>query len=122
MLTCAMADGLMIITAAGKLSRDDLASFSAEFERATREQKNLPLLIDARTLKGYELGALWDDIKFDLAHRDDFGAMAVVGDERWKEWGTKFSKPFFKAKLRHFTSNQITEAEAWLRTQRPMRA
>ena len=122
MLTCAMADGQMIITASGKLSRDDLAAFAAEFERAMQEQRNIPLLIDARNLKGYEPGALWEDIKFDLAHRDDFGAMAVVGDERWKEWGTKFSEPFFTTELRHFTSNQITEAEAWLRTQRPMRA
>lgn len=122
MLTCTMADGLMIVTASGRLSREDIASFATEFEKELQERRNVPMLIDARALEGYEPGALWEDIKFDVAHRGELGPMAVAGDERWKEWGTKLSKPFFKAELRHFGSDRMAQAEAWLRGQRASRS
>lgn len=118
MLTANVDDGLMIITVSGKLTREDFASFAPEFEQVAREQARVPMLIDARALEGYEAGALWDDLRFDLAHRREFGPMAIIGDERWKEWGSKLFGLFFGAEIRHFGSGRIGEAKEWLRAQR----
>lgn len=54
-------------------------------------------------------------MKFDATHQDAMERIAIVGENQWEEWGTKLSKPFFKADVRFFTPGRAAEARAWLR-------
>ena len=66
------------------------------------------MLIGARELQGWSgLESMWQDLKFDAAHQGSFGPTAVVGNARWQEWGTKLSRPFFKAEMQFSTLTKL---------------
>ena len=70
----------------------------------------------APDFSGWDLGGLWQDLKFDLAHKDRFGWIAIVGDKKWEEWGTKLSDLLFhSAQMCFFWPDQRTQGERWLR-------
>lgn len=85
------------------------------FERLVQELGPVAMLIDVTALEGWDAQGLWRDLRFDATHQNAFGPMAIVGDERWQGWGTKLSKPFFKAEMRFFRPEQIDGARHWLR-------
>lgn len=109
-------DGVVVVvTASGRLSDEDYKRFVPEFEGlAARAGGPLRMLVELVDFQGWEPRALWDELRFDAAHRDAFGRMAVVGDKAWQEWGTKLSKPFFAAEMRFFEPSRIDAARDWL--------
>ena len=106
----------LVIRAGGTLSKQDYEAAVPEIENALRQRAGRPLrvLILLEGFRGWEIDALWQELKFDMRHNDDFGRIAVVGDSRVQEWGTKLSKPFFDAELRYFDEAEREAAEAWL--------
>jgi hypothetical protein len=48
--------------------------------------------------QGWDPSALWDEIKFDLRHANDFERVATVGDNVWERVMWILIKPFTKAK------------------------
>ena len=72
------------------------------------------LMIVLERFKGWEIGALWEDLKFYVGHRRDFERISVVGHSRLEEWGTLLSRPFFGAKMRFFDVEDRDTAAAWL--------
>ncbi|SIO47487.1 SpoIIAA-like [Rhodovulum sp. ES.010] len=74
----------------------------------------LRLLIRLEDFRGWDISALWRDLKFDLKHRGDFGRIAVVGETSLEEWGTALSAPFAKAEMRFFPVAEEALARTWL--------
>ncbi len=115
MLTIERSDSdIFVIRASGKLSKSDYETFVPAFERVTAEHGPIRILIELEDFEGWELPALWEDLKFDMSHQDDIGRLALVGDRTWQEWGTRLSKPFFRAEMRFFRPEQRAEARSWL--------
>lgn len=115
MLTMETADsGIVLIKASGRLSKADYDRFVPEFERIARARGPVRMLIDLHDFHGWDLPGLWEDLKFDTTHQNDMGRVAIVGDRAWQEWGTRLSKPFFKAEMRYFDQNEARNAQAWL--------
>lgn len=106
--------GIVAIKASGKLSKSDYDRFVPEFERIARTSRPLRILIELDDFRGWELPALWEELKFDTTHQSDMGRVAVVGEKAWQEWGTQLSKPFFKAEMRYFDHDHAADARAWL--------
>jgi len=105
----------LVCRVAGRLSRKDYQAAIPELENALALAKRpLRLLIVLEDFHGWEIGGLWEELRFDVRHKDDFGRIAVVGDSKLEQWGTYFSKPFFGAEMRYFDWNDRGEAEAWL--------
>jgi hypothetical protein len=65
---------------------------------------------------GMEAAALWDDTKFGLKHRKDFGKMALVGARRWMEWMMKFFAPMMAGEIKSFPREQLKEAWDWVKS------
>ena len=63
---------------------------------------------------GWQVGALWEDIKFDAKHFRDIERLALVGDRQWEKGMAVFCKPFTTAKVRYFPSEKLDEAANWL--------
>jgi hypothetical protein len=115
MLTMATDDaGIVTIQAAGRLTKADYDRFVPEFERIARARGTLRLLVELDDFRGWDLPALWQELKFDVAHHKDMGRVAIVGDKAWQKWGTLLSKPFFRARTRYFERGQAADARAWL--------
>lgn len=117
MLAAQEHQGLLQIRAGGRLSGTDYGPLSPLFERiASRDTGAVPMLIELLPdFAGWDLAGLWRDLKFDIRHNDLFGRIAIVGNRKWEEWGTKLFDPLFRAEMRFFPADRRDEGEAWAR-------
>ncbi|MGD8416832.1 MAG: STAS/SEC14 domain-containing protein [Pseudomonadales bacterium] len=114
-----VTDGVAIVDAAGKLTRDDYATLDDEIDEAMEAAAPRLLLIRLRDFQGWEPQALWKDIELDLKHRKTFERIAVVGRSTAAEWMTRLFKPFTAAEVRYFDEDQAEGAIGWLRETAP---
>ncbi|WP_029058926.1 STAS/SEC14 domain-containing protein [Stappia stellulata] len=106
---------LIVIRASGTLTTQDYESAVPELEHALDLANGaLRVLVRLEDFRGWEIGALWQELKFDLKHLNDFGRIAVVGEGRLEDWATRLSAPFTKAETRFFPLEKEAEAHAWL--------
>lgn len=110
---------LITVRASGKLTAEDYDAALPELEQAM-DNAGVPLrlLIRLEDFHGWEIRALWSELKFDLKHRSDPGRVAVLGETAIEEWGTRLSAPFAKAEMRFFSLDCVDEALDWLRLDR----
>ena len=98
----------------GKLTHADYEHFVPEFERLLKAHGNLRVLFNMADFHGWEMKALWDDIKFDLQHFSDIEKLGMVGDARWEKWMAVFCQPFTSARIKFFLPGEETSARQWL--------
>jgi hypothetical protein len=98
----------------GKLTKADFEQFVPEFERLVQKYGKLRLLFDLTGFNGWDVDALWDEIKFDIKYFSDYEMIAIVGDKKWHHSMAVFSKPFINAKIQYFDHDNIDEARKWL--------
>jgi hypothetical protein len=98
----------------GKLTKADYEHFAPEFERLLRLRGKLRVLFDMTGFHGWDAGALWEDIKFDIKHFADIERLAMVGDKKWQHGMATFCKPFTKATIRYFDHADSVQARSWL--------
>ncbi|NNE66232.1 MAG: STAS/SEC14 domain-containing protein [Pyrinomonadaceae bacterium] len=107
-------NGVLTINVSGSLTKEDFDRHLPELEILLEQQDMLRFFIKLEDFSGYELDALWEDIKFDHKHKNQYGKTAIVGEKRWEEWGTKLSSLFFDAKMKFFYNDQSDEAWKWV--------
>jgi hypothetical protein len=105
---------LIVVHVSGKLEAADYEHFVPEFEKLVRQHGKLRVLFSMVGFHGWEAGALWDDIKFDMKHGSDIERLAMVGEKKWQQGMAAFCKPFTKAKIRYFDHAEEAEARKWL--------
>jgi hypothetical protein len=105
---------ILVVHVSGKLAKADYEHFVPEFDRLVRLHGKLRVLFDMTGFHGWETGALWEDIKFDVKHFADIERLAMVGDSKWEQGMATFCKPFTKAVIRYFDHAKADDARAWL--------
>ena len=105
---------MLVVNLSGKLVKADYPGFVSEFERLLRQHGKMRVLFDMTGFTGWDAGAAWEDIKFDLKHFADIERLAMVGDKQWQHGLTVIFKPFTKATIRYFDHADATEARKWL--------
>jgi hypothetical protein len=98
----------------GKLHDEDYKQFVPAIDAAVASQGKVRLLAEFHDFHGWDLHALWDDIKFSTTHCTKIDRIALVGDKAWEKWMASVCKPFTMAKIRYFESTEIDAAWAWL--------
>lgn len=99
----------------GKLHDEDYKHFVPLVEAAVSSaQGKVRLLAWFHDFHGWDLHALWDDIKFATKHCLDIERIALVGEKKWEEWMAKVCKPFSMAKIRYFDAKDLDAAWSWL--------
>jgi hypothetical protein len=105
----------IVVRASGVLSARDYQYAIPEIEHAMELSKGpLRVMLRLEDFHGWEIGALWRELKFDLGHRGEFGRIAVIGETDLEEWGTTLAAPFAKAEMRFFPISREAEADDWL--------
>lgn len=102
---------------AGKLTdRDYQEILIPHLEALMRQHGKVRLLCCLEEdFAGMEAGAMWDDAKFFLPHKDDFEKMAMVGGPRWMQLGVKLFASLMQGEARVFAAGQLPEAWEWIR-------
>jgi hypothetical protein len=98
----------------GKLHDEDYQHFVPVIDAAVAKHGKVRLLAQFHDFHGWDMHALWDDIKFSTTHCTKIDRIALVGEEAWEKWMAKVCKPFTMAKLRYFDASEIDAARAWL--------
>lgn len=99
----------------GKLHDADYKTFVPMVDTAIATGGKVRLLAQFDDFHGWDMHALWDDIKFATTHRTKIERIALVGDKAWEKWMATVCKPFTMAKVRYFDAASIDSAWAWLR-------
>lgn len=108
-------DDVIELRASGTLTTNDYETAIPELEHAMELSEGpLRILVRLEDFRGWEIGALWRELEFDLEHRGDLGRIAVIGETKYEEWGTSLSAPFTKAGMRFFTTDNEADAYEWL--------
>lgn len=98
----------------GKLHDDDYKQFVPVVDAAIAQRGKVRMLAQFHDFHGWDLHALWDDIKFSTSHCTKIDRIALVGDKTWEKWMAKVCKPFTMAKTRYFDVTQFDAAKTWL--------
>ena len=104
------------MTIKGKLTHQDYAIMIPIIEDTIKNTPNpkIKILVNALELEGWELEAMWDDLKFGLKHNKEFDKIAYVGTKTWEEYGVKLSNWFTSGELKYFKDE--LSAKSWLIT------
>lgn len=99
----------------GKLLKEDYKEFVPKLEALIEEYGAIHCYMEMTDFGGMELGAIWEELKFDCKHGSKVEKCAVVGDKTWEKWATQLSRPFFyNAKLKYFDVSEKDAAWEWL--------
>jgi hypothetical protein len=105
---------LLVVHVIGTLVKADYGPFVSDFERLLRLHGKLNVLFDMTGFHGWDAGAAWKDLKFDVKHFADIERLAAVGDKKWQHGVAELFKPFTKAAIRYFDQADAAEARQWL--------
>jgi hypothetical protein len=98
----------------GKLHDEDYKAFVPLVDAELAKGGKVNVLVQFHDFHGWDLHALWDDIKFAATHCTKIKRVAIVGEETWEKWMAVVCKPFTMAKVRYFDADEIEMAKAWI--------
>jgi hypothetical protein len=105
---------IITVKVSGKLTRQDYDVFVPEIERSIGEFGKIRILFEMEDFHGWDAGALWEDLKFDLRHFSDIERIAFLGDKAWEKGMSIFCRPFTTAQIKYFDLTQREQAMEWL--------
>ena len=112
--------GVLGFKVTGKMTDEDIKAFEPQIEFLIRERKHKPIgiLADLSQMRGAELKARWDEMRFLQKHTDHIARMAVVGADRWEEAMALLTAgaAVLQAETRYFDESEILRAWEWVRT------
>lgn len=108
------ANKLVTINVSGKLTTRDYDKAIPELEQAiAAAQGALNAVIVLDDLRGWDIGALWKDLAFDVRHYDDFRRIAIVGQTDAEKAGASISSALTGAEVEFFVFDEIDDAREW---------
>ena len=103
---------IFALKVSGKLDKSDYERFIPVLEQAIEKHGKISLLLQIDEIDKMTAGALYNEIKFDLKHRDSFNKIAVYGTEQFNEYTQKAVDAFFTGEVKFFASE--SQASTWL--------
>lgn len=105
---------ILEIRLTGKLVAADYEMFLPAVERLVKQHGKLRLLVDLSDFHGWTVGALWQDLKFEIRHFADIDRLAIIGEAKWEQGMAAFCKPFTTAEVHYFDHTKPSEARDWV--------
>ena len=98
----------------GKLSAEDYKVFEPGVEKLVADAGKIKVLMLMHDFHGWDMGAVWEDIKFATKHCHDISKVAMVGENEWEKWMAKICKPFTMSSIKYFAAGEQEAARMWL--------
>lgn len=97
-----------------KLHDEDYEQFVPVVDAVLAIYDKVRLLAVFHDFHGWDLPALWDDVKFAATHGNKVDRVAIVGDKKWEKWMAMICKPFTGAEVRYFDAADLEKAWDWI--------
>lgn len=98
----------------GKLHDEDYKHFVPEIDQAIASHGKTRILAKFHDFQGWDIHALWDDIKFSTEHCTKIDRIALVGESSWEKYMASVCKPFTMATIKYFDTKELDKAWAWI--------
>lgn len=109
------SNNLYVVRFSGVAKRSDFAADQAVLARAIDAGAQPRVLAVLENFGGWEKGADWNDLDFQLTHGSEIAKIAIVGEPRWEAEALAFAGAGFRrAPVKYFAADQEAEARAWL--------
>lgn len=116
MITFKKADSRIVeLDFEGEITGEDYKQVRPQIEAVMREKGKVKFLMDLTKAKGFSLGAMIQDIRFDIGHFKNIGATAVIASQKTYELATKAINAIYPEKVYHFGDQ--ASALTWLKGQ-----
>jgi anti-anti-sigma regulatory factor len=76
-----VSDRVVELDFQGEITAADYKSVKPKIEEVMSQTGKVKFLMDLTDVKGFDLGAVYQDIKFDLEHFKNIGATAVIASK-----------------------------------------
>jgi hypothetical protein len=106
--------GVIEVHVRGRLTKEAYDAFVPLTEKRIAEHGKVRMLVVLEDFHGWHLGALWEDLEFDLAHFNHIERLALVSESTWERGMAIFCPPFTTARIEYFDSSEIERARAWI--------
>jgi len=106
--------GAMAYRVTQPLSRDEVRDMAVEIEGEINAFGKTRVLIDLQSFPYAELGAFWEDLKFDVKYARAIERFALVGGGEVEKWSVRIFAALTWTKCRCFGAGQVEEAWSWL--------
>ncbi|MCG8587523.1 MAG: STAS/SEC14 domain-containing protein [Pirellulales bacterium] len=106
--------GVLEVKASGKLSAADYEILEPGVDSFIESQGKIKILFQMHDFHGWEVGAVWEDIKFATKHCAHISKIAMVGETTWEKWMSVICKPFTLSSIKYFDAGEGEAARAWL--------
>jgi hypothetical protein len=105
---------MLELKASGKLTADDYETLEPGVEKLIESSGKIKILFIMDDFHGWDLGAVWEDIKFATKHCRDIERIAMVGENAWEKWMATICKPFTMSSIKYFDAGEDEAAREWL--------
>ena len=105
---------LVKLRASGQLTKQDYDRVIPMLETHINKFGKLRLYCEVENLEMPSMSAIWQDVKFDVKHYNDFTHVAVIGEPEWLAAITKLAAPMVPAEVRVFKRDEKDAALLWL--------
>ena len=105
---------LLEVVVSGKLSMQDYEHFEPAVSGLIESVGKIRILFVMQDFHGWELGAVWEDIKFATKHCADIEKIAMVGEKTWEKWMSIICKPFTMSTIEYFEVDDKDNARLWV--------
>lgn len=93
---------------------EDRLGRQASVHLAAGKGQGLRLLMDWQALQGWEQGARSTCTWFCMGNQDLVDRLAIIGDDRWRDEGTRMADIYKRAQVNFYSPAERSEALRWL--------
>ncbi len=93
---------IVTIKASGEITQSDIEAAVPQLERLIEERSPLRLYVELIGLDRFKSAGLWQELKFDVRHRDDVARVAFLVDSPGEEWTATLGGLLLGAESRQF--------------------
>ncbi len=105
---------LLSLTMAGNLTKADYAGVEPTLSEKVKRYGKVNVYLEVGELDDVTLPALWEEIKQDVKHFNDFNRAAIVSDDSTLlKAASSVINTITPAEVKHFPTNQKAEALRW---------
>jgi hypothetical protein len=108
------SDDLVAIHITDGVTKDDYDKIAPLIDEKCCQYDKIRLYAELSEISDVGLGAIWEDLKMDVKHYNDFYRIAVVGPKDWKENLVDIAKQLVPAEVKYFDAKEVKTARTWI--------